>query len=258
MTKSLLIARTVLIEAVRRREVYAIVLISILLIGAVATTRFFGLEGIGKFYREVALQIMTIATNLTVIAIGARQLPREFENRTIYPLLAKPVSRFSFMFGKLLGVMAAGAFCFLIFMVIFIAGSFYLKAPVHIAIFLQFLYLQMLCLLIMATLSFMLSLLTNLDASITIATIFYVTGSIFLNAITYLYAYSGEVAKFVLLTLLFVIPQTSLFDLSEKVVHQEAWGPVHLHTILFLTVYSLIFSSIFFGISYLLFRRRAL
>ena len=111
MRNSLLISRTVLVEAVRRKEIYAIVLISLMLIAATMTVNFFKLEGLAKFYRETGLQIMSIATALSVIVLAARQLPREFESRTIYPLLAKPVSRFQFLMGKILGVLLAAAFC---------------------------------------------------------------------------------------------------------------------------------------------------
>ncbi len=78
-----LIAKSVLIEAVRRREVYAIVLVSSLLIAAVLAMDFFELEGLSRFYREVALKLMGVATALTTIVLSARQLPREFEQRTI-------------------------------------------------------------------------------------------------------------------------------------------------------------------------------
>jgi len=86
-----LIAKSVLIEAIRRKEIYVIVLVAVCIILATGTVRFFGYQTMSKFYREVSMQIMNLATALTVIILAARQLPREFENRTIYPLLAKPV-----------------------------------------------------------------------------------------------------------------------------------------------------------------------
>ena len=98
-----LIAKSVLIEAVRRKEIYVIVLAASLLIGAVMTVDFFDIQGLTKFYREIALKIMGVATALTVIVLAARQLPREFENRTIYPLMARPISRMTFISGNLAG-----------------------------------------------------------------------------------------------------------------------------------------------------------
>ena len=54
-----LIARSVLIEAVRRREIYVVVLLATLLIGALMSVDFFGLDGLTKFYREIALKVMS-------------------------------------------------------------------------------------------------------------------------------------------------------------------------------------------------------
>jgi len=258
MRATLLIARSVLIEAVRRKEIYAIVLLSVLLIGAVGTTRFFELEGIGKFFREIALKVMSVATSLTVIVLAARQLPREFETRTIYPLLAKPISRGEFLLGKLLGVMGAGLFCFGIFMIIFVLGSWSLGTPIHWPIFLQYLYVQTLGMLVLATLAFLLSLLTNLDAAITIATLFFMLGSILLNAITFLHSGADKATIIILKILLYGLPQMTLFDLSGKVVHQEAWGAIDSATILSLTLYAFTFAAIYFAISLALFRRRPL
>jgi ABC-type transport system involved in multi-copper enzyme maturation permease subunit len=255
-----LIARTVLIEAIRRREIYALVLISTLLIGAVMTVDFFRLEGISKFYREVALQVMSAATALTVIVLAARQLPREFETRTIYPLLAKPISRFTFLGGKLLGVMLAAAFCFGLFMGIYILGSLYLRTEIPAVIFAQYIYLQMLKMLILATLSFWLSMLVNLDAAITLGVIYYATASVMMNALMFLYPEADALARVLIVGLVWVVPQLGLLDMSERAVHavDNLWGPVDLAGMAMLTAYALVYSSIFYGLAFLTFRRRAL
>ena len=132
-----LIAKGVLVESTRRRELYVIVLMACLLIGFVMTLDFFGLEGLTKFHREVALKVMGVSTALAVIVLAARQLPREIENRTIYPLLARPISRLDFLLGKLLGVLLAGMFCFGLFMAVYVGGALRLGVEVPWGLFLQ-------------------------------------------------------------------------------------------------------------------------
>lgn len=253
-----LIAKTVLIEAVRRKEVYAIVVVSLLLIAAVMTVNFFEIEGLAKFYREIGLKIMGIATALTVIALSARQLPREFENRTIYPLLAKPISRPGFILGKVLGVTLAAAFCFALFMTVFIIGSIALKSTIHWALLGQYLYLQMILMLVLATLSFWLSLLMNLDAAITLGVIFYVTSSMITAGTSYLYDTAGEVGQLGMRILTYALPQLTLFDLTEKAVHAEAWPPLSFDVLAKLTLYGSVFIMLYLGLALLAFRRRAL
>jgi len=253
-----LIAKGVLIEAVRRREIYAIVLISLVLIGAVMTVRFFDIEGLSKFYREVALRVMGIATALLVIVLSARQLPREFEKRTIYPLMARPISRTAFLLGKLLGVMLSAAFCFVLFMIVYAVGSILIGAAIPWALFAQHIYLQLLMLAILATLAFWLSLLLNLDAAITIGALFYFLAATFTSITTYIYDYADAFGQWVIRVMTYVIPQLPVFDLSGRTVHAERWEPVPLGMMLLVTGYGLLFIALYFALATLLFRRRAL
>lgn len=253
-----LIGRSVLIESIRRREIYAIVLVACLLIGAVMTLDFFALEGLTKFYREIALRVMSMTTALTVIVLSARQLPREFENRTIYPLLAKPVSRLTFLIGKLLGVQLAAVFCFALFMVVYVVGALYLHGSIPWALFGQYLYLQMLSMLVLATLAFWLSMVLNLDAAITLAVIFYLTAATYTSITTYIYELLGPVQRAVLVVLNYALPQLALFDLSEKTVHDEVWPPLSFATMAELTLYGGTFAAVYFGLALFSFRRRPL
>jgi len=253
-----LIGRSVLIESVRRREIYAMVLIACIIIGTVMTLDFFGLAGLTKFYRETALGIMSTATALTVIVLAARQLPREFASRTIYPMLARPVCRSTFLLGKLLGVMLAAVFCFALFMAVYVAGSLYLHGAIPWALFAQYIYLQLLSMLVLATLAFWLSMMLNLDAAITLAVIFYVTAATFTSITTYVYNLVGPVQRAVLLVLNYALPQLTLFDLSEKTVHDEFWRPLSFGTMSELTLYGVSFAVVYFALAMLAFRRRPL
>ncbi len=256
MKKIWLIARTVLIEAVRRKEIYAIVLLTVGLIGVVGSIRFFNVEGLGKFYREIALKVMSLATAMTVVVLAARQLPREFKNGTILPLLAKPVSRHVFLLGKFLGVMLAAGFCYGLFSIVFIVGNLYLKSHVNWMIFAQGAYLQCLALSVIASLSFLLSLVLNLDAAITLSALIYVLGQIFTSTLSYIYAYVSETAKVVLLVMNFAIPQLTLFDLSGKIVHGDVWKPIGFWAMRDLSLYAFMYVAVFFGLSYLIFRKK--
>lgn len=253
-----LIAKSVVIEAIRRREIYAIVMVSLLLIGAVMTLDFFQLEGLNKFYREVALKVMGVATALTVVVLSARQLPREFEKRTIYPLLAKPVSRLTFLAGKFLGVMLSALFCFALFMVVYVLGTLYMGGSVPWMLFLQHVYLQMIMLMVLAGLGFWLSMTLNFDAAVTIGVLFYATASLVASFTSYLYDYMSAAGQWMLKTMVIVIPQLSLFDLTGKAVHGESWDPLALATLLQLTVYGAVFAFLYFSCAALCFQRRAL
>lgn len=261
-----LVSKTIWIEAVRRREIYAIVLISVGLILGARSLNFFGLEGFTKFYREVALRTMNVATSLTVILLAARQLPREFESRTIYPLLAKPLGRWTFLLGKFVGVLLAGIFCYLLFMVVFLSGLLVQKVEFNWVLFGQFVYLQFWSFAILASLTCMLSLLLNVDAAVTVSLIVYLSSQVFLNLMSTLYDYVGAVQQAAIVALHYLIPQLTLFDASAKVVHSATlpggttvlWPSLAPWALFALTIYAAAYSALYLGIAYLLFRRRPL
>jgi ABC-type transport system involved in multi-copper enzyme maturation permease subunit len=281
-----LIAKSVLIEAIRRREIYVIVLAAVGVILATGSVKFFGFQGMGKFYREISLQIMNLATAFTVIVLASRQLPREFENRTIYPLLAKPVGRATFLAGKFLGVILAGLFCYVIFIALFLAGMLYLGTSLSWTLFLEAVYLQILALLVLASLSFMLSLLFNIDAAITVSILIFVLGGTVSSSIDYVYDSVKDFGRFhipgfgmagisvggLLMRLLnYGIPQLTLFDLSGKVVHATEmsgpsvssgmvtrWTAVDPWVLGGLTLYAVAFMTLYLGIAHWMFKRRAL
>jgi ABC-type transport system involved in multi-copper enzyme maturation permease subunit len=254
----ILIARSVLIEAMRRKEIYVIVLACVALIALVMTMDFFELEGLTKFYREIALKTMSTATAITVVVLASRQLPREFETRTIYPLLAKPITRVTFLLGKLVGVMGAAAFCFGLFMLVYVVGTYLLGGGIPWVLFFQYILLQMVMMLVLATLSFWLSMVFTLDAAMVMGLLFFAIASLYSSIIVYLYETATAFGKVMITVMNYVIPQLVLFDLSEKAVHSAQWPALDPVTMVYLVLYGLVFSSIYFGVSVLLFRRRAL
>jgi ABC-type transport system involved in multi-copper enzyme maturation permease subunit len=253
-----LIARGVWLEALRRREIYVIVILCCLVIASLAQVRFFGLESLSKFYREIALKLMGVSTALTVIVLAARQLPREFETRTIYPLLARPIHRGTFILGKLFGVLGAGAFCLGLFLLLYVLGSLMMGAPLFPALLLQHAFLQLCMMAVLASLCFLLSILYNLDAAITFGILFYVASSVFATLGTFTYATAGAAGRFGIKIFTWLLPQFMLFDLSEKTTHGEVWPPLSSAVLAQISLYAVIFTAIYLSITLLLFRRRAL
>jgi ABC-type Na+ efflux pump permease subunit len=55
--------------------------------------------------KDISLGAISIFTSLLAIVATARLLPQDIEDRTVYTILAKPVPRFEYLAGKLLGVL---------------------------------------------------------------------------------------------------------------------------------------------------------
>lgn len=108
------IIRSTLIDALRRRDLSVVAIFMLALLILLAAARVVGLErpAAGTFLLNLALTLATFGAHLIALLISARQLPEEWENRTLYPLLARPVARGTVVLGKWTGatIMGTGLF----------------------------------------------------------------------------------------------------------------------------------------------------
>jgi ABC-2 type transport system permease protein len=89
---------------VRLKIFYAFLLFALLLIGASAFMAQMTFQQEFQVLKDVGLGAISIFTSLLAILATARLLPQDIEERTAYTVLAKPVSRFEYLAGKLSGV----------------------------------------------------------------------------------------------------------------------------------------------------------
>ena len=112
MRGSLLIplARAALLDMVRRRDIAVAGIFLFALLAFLAAARAVGIEtpATGTFLLNMSLDLVAMLTQLVTLVLAARQFPEEFENRTIYPLLARPVRRAEVVVGKWMACAAAG------------------------------------------------------------------------------------------------------------------------------------------------------
>ncbi|MFM8718922.1 MAG: ABC transporter permease, partial [Chthoniobacterales bacterium] len=91
-------------ELVRLKVFYFIVIFALLVIGNSFFLARFSFEEDFQMLKDIALGAMSIFSALLAILASATLLPKDLEDRTIYTILAKPVSRFEYLLGKLAGV----------------------------------------------------------------------------------------------------------------------------------------------------------
>src|SRR5437762_1686584 len=93
-----------------------------LLLGSV---NFFDDDKIVRYLKEICLLLIWISALVVAIGTTARQLPAERENRTIFPLLAKPVTRAQVIIGKFAGCWFACGLALVVFYIFFgvVSGS---------------------------------------------------------------------------------------------------------------------------------------
>jgi ABC-type Na+ efflux pump permease subunit len=99
------IAGNTLLELVRLKVFYFLLLFALLIIGSSAFMVRFSFQEQFQVLKDVSLGAMSIFTWLLAVLATAMLLPKDIEDRTLYTILAKPVPRFEYLLGKMLGVL---------------------------------------------------------------------------------------------------------------------------------------------------------
>lgn len=116
----LALAGMVFKENFRKRVIHVFLGVAVLILIWAATFNVFTLGVQVKFLKDISLTAIRIIGVLITLTATAGQLSNEYQHRTIYPLLAKPVSRFQILIGKFIGAI------YVIYLNIFILGAIFL------------------------------------------------------------------------------------------------------------------------------------
>src|SRR5213595_2603873 len=105
LSRILAITANTLTELTRLKVFYVLLVFALLLIGSSIFMAQFTFQQEFQLLKDVSLGAMSIFTSLLAIVATARLIPQDIEDRTVYTILAKPVPRFEYLFGKIGGVL---------------------------------------------------------------------------------------------------------------------------------------------------------
>ncbi len=105
MNRILAIAQNTFKEAIRQKLLYGLVFFTVLLIAA---SRFLGQLSIAgaeqKIVKDMGLATIFLMGVFIALSMGISLVFKEIDRKTIYTILAKPVSRLEFILGKFVGL----------------------------------------------------------------------------------------------------------------------------------------------------------
>ena len=253
--KVLAIGWATLLEAIRRKDIYVMLILSGIIITVSGIFNAFGAPELKKFMVDVSLTIINIFTVIIAVLIGARQLPYELENRTLYPMLAKPVGRFQFLFGKFIGMLEMSSVALAMFFVVACISFILFGVPLQ-KVFFQYIYLRWLSLFVICSMTLCLSLLLTHAATVTISLLICVGAAMFSRTLIIVHDSLSLWQQRMLTALYWVFPHLDLFDISKRVIH--GWLPVPAWALACMTLYAGIYTAIFLVIAHVRFRRQPL
>lgn len=111
--------RLSLLDLYRRKDLFVLVVLGLVLLVPLALIQPYGVKGGSRYMNEIAMLLIWIFSIVISLGASSRLFPPEFESRTIYPLLAKPVGRGVLLFGKYLGALVTSLSALMIFYMLY-------------------------------------------------------------------------------------------------------------------------------------------
>lgn len=243
-----------LLETIRRKDLYVVLILTVLLILGAAAFRVFGVQGLEIFVKDVAFTAIGVMTTILTVLIAARQIPEEMQRRTIYPLMARPITRAQLLFGKWATAFFTASLCFLVLTLTTLGLLLALGICIK-PIFIQYVLLKLLGIGWLCAMVVALSLYLTPAANVTLSLILAFGSGIFHRLL--LMAHWEHDLDTLWLNLLYgVLPHYDYFDMSKKVVFD--WDLVPWWVLGAMAGYAIVSGGMWLVIGWLRFRKQTI
>ncbi len=248
------IAATVWIEMLRKKDVYVLLILMVVLLISLTSMNIFGLRNVAGYVKDIGLLFAWLFGWILSATVAARELPEEEKRGTIYPLLAKPVSRLEVILGKWLGAWSVVCAATLCFYALLVAVAVARGSPFRWESLLEGYALHAAALAMTSAMALALSTRMNFDAAVTFSLA--VTGSAILVVprIPNLVTLEQGVRAVALQIVYYVLPHFELFDMRQRLVHDE--GPIGIATLATILAYGLLMTVVFLMLAWLGYRHK--
>ena len=251
-----ILARHTLKELIRKKDFYVFIILFISLSVFLYNETFFGVEGISRYLKEIGFSLIMLFSMIIAVTFSAKQIPSELDSKTVYPLLAKPVSRTELILGKFAGSVLISFITFTVFFALYLGFIFSKGEGAGYALMAQSYLFSMLLLVLLSSISVFFSQILTVSANVTIVFILYFS----------IYWYNGvlrdlltsQTQKFAYLygILYYILPHFEFYDTRIRLVH--LWDPMPLWVVTAVTVYTVIYAGLVIWGACGIFRRKNL
>lgn len=214
------IARATLLEALRARVFYVLVLFGIAMILFSRAFTWLSPGEEAKVILDLGISTITLIGVIVAIFFGSGLIPNEVENRTILTVLSKPVTRGQYVVGKFIGMALILLVCLLPMAVFYwMAAKFYVGfwewdlVKGVVMIYFQFLMLSS----VVIAISTVASYIVNVVFGFTI----YVLGNLVSYILHLMKRVEFELLRYALGVLYYLLPQLERFNPGEGIFEYE-------------------------------------
>ena len=242
MTRILPIAFNTYREAVRDRVLYNLIVFALLIVASALFVGQISIEVERIVLINMGLTAISIFGVVIAIFIGISLVWKEIERRTIYTVLAHPVRRWEFLFGKFLGLFGTLTFNTALMSVGFFAALIYLshglgRPDIYILAAIYFVILQ---LMMMTSLAMLFSTFSSPLLSSIFAFAIFAIGT--LSEDLHNFAAMAPVpTKAILTVMAYLVPNLSSLNVISEVAHGI---PIQPGLLFHNTVYAITYTAV--------------
>jgi Cu-processing system permease protein len=243
-------------ELYRRKDFYVLFILTILICVVMLAVNIFNNPEIIRYVKAICLLLIWVSSLVIAITTTARQIPAEREQRTLLPLLAKPLSRSELVLGKFFGCWFACGLTLLCFYAFFgiLTASHEHNWPV--LNYFQAALMHWVALGIIVAMSLLGSLVFAAPSSNSTICFIIAAGILFVGRYLDKVALQlKEPASSIVYGVYYAIPHLELFDLRKLLVHD--WPLIEWKFIWLAVLYGAVYTVVFLAAACLVFRRKA-
>ena len=257
MNNIIIIASIAIKELIRRKDAYVLLILTALLTLLSGSVHFFGDLKTVRYMKELCLLLVWISSIVIAVTMAARQIHAERESRTLFSMLAKPVSRNQLLLGKFFGCWLACGMALLVFYSFFVVTAAsrgeHWRLPEHFQAF--WLHWVMLGVIVAMVLCGSLAFSAP-SSNITICFAIIVGVLMLGRHLGKLALTVDQPTQTIGLAVYYLMPHLEFYDLRDLIIHD--WPLVNWGVAGFAALYGVVYAGLFLSLACLLFRRKPL
>ena len=239
-------------ETIRDKILYNLVFFALLLIGASVLLGTLTIGEQSRIVNDLGLAAINLVAVIIAIFVGIGLVTKEIERRTIYTILARPITRVQFILGKYLGLGFIVAVNIAIMFTMFLATVWFSGSAIYGSLFQAIGLILVETLLVMAVAMFF-STFSSSTLSATTTLGIYVIGHLTNDLKGIAEKSHNQLTEAVLTALYYICPNLELLNIKGQAA---AGVQVSLVYQSLATIYGLLYASLLLAAACVIFQRR--
>ncbi len=254
LNKVLLVTRYTFVEVIKSKIMIltAVIGIALLLISFIGSEFTYGVPE--RVALDFGMGMLTISAVAIAIFMGVTLISKEVETRTVHMILARPVTRWSFLLGRMFGISSVLFLNISILGVLTIAFYLYLGGN-YSSLLIWSLFFAFLESILMLMVVVFFSLLTNITASVIYSVIIYFAGHGISELMNLTFVKANSLFQVLVSGFSVVIPDLSKLNIKNHLVYN---ADVPFDYLIGTSIYSLFYFFTLILITVFIFNKKSL